>query len=54
MADSHGRRTGGAHPRPTASAREIAVTVSALFEPLTLLHGAAMRNRFMTAPLTSQ
>ncbi|MGW2713444.1 oxidoreductase [Streptomyces sp. NPDC001356] len=30
------------------------MTVSALFEPLTLLHGPAIRNRFMTAPLTSQ
>ncbi len=28
--------------------------VSDLFKPLTLLHGPAMRNRFMLAPLTSQ
>lgn len=28
--------------------------ISALFEPLSLLHGPAMRNRFMLAPLTNQ
>lgn len=30
------------------------MSVSDLFKPLTLLHGPAMRNRFMLAPLTSQ
>ena len=30
------------------------MAVSDLFKPLTLLHGPAMRNRFMMAPLTSQ
>lgn len=30
------------------------MSVSDLFKPLTLLHGPAMRNRFMMAPLTSQ
>jgi 2,4-dienoyl-CoA reductase-like NADH-dependent reductase (Old Yellow Enzyme family) len=30
------------------------MSVSDLFKPLTLLHGAPMRNRFMMAPLTSQ
>lgn len=30
------------------------MSVSDLFEPLTLLHGPAMRNRFMLAPLTNQ
>ncbi|WP_232495556.1 NADH:flavin oxidoreductase [Novosphingobium kaempferiae] len=30
------------------------MSVSYLFEPLTLLHGPAMRNRFMLAPLTNQ
>lgn len=30
------------------------MSVSYLFKPLTLLHGPAMRNRFMLAPLTSQ
>jgi 2,4-dienoyl-CoA reductase-like NADH-dependent reductase (Old Yellow Enzyme family) len=30
------------------------MSVSDLFKPLTLLHGAAMSNRFMLAPLTSQ
>lgn len=30
------------------------MSVSALFEPLSLLHGPAMRNRFMLAPLTNQ
>lgn len=30
------------------------MAVSDLFKPLTLLHGPAMRNRFMLAPLTSQ
>ncbi|WP_329182728.1 NADH:flavin oxidoreductase [Actinacidiphila glaucinigra] len=30
------------------------MTVADLFEPLALLHGPAMRNRFMMAPLTSQ
>lgn len=33
---------------------EIIVSVSDLFKPLTLLHGPAMRNRFMLAPLTNQ
>jgi len=30
------------------------MSVSDLFKPLTLLHGPALRNRFMMAPLTSQ
>lgn len=30
------------------------MSVSDLFKPLTLLHGPAMRNRFMLAPLTNQ
>lgn len=30
------------------------MSVPDLFKPLTLLHGSAMRNRFMMAPLTSQ
>ncbi len=30
------------------------MTVDALFEPLTLAHGPAMKNRFMLAPLTNQ
>nr|WP_294877099.1 NADH:flavin oxidoreductase [uncultured Pedobacter sp.] len=30
------------------------MSVSNLFKPVTLLHGPAMRNRFMMAPLTSQ
>lgn len=30
------------------------MSVSDLFKPLTLLHGPAMRNRFMMAPLTNQ
>jgi len=30
------------------------MSVSDLFKPLTMLHGPAMRNRFMMAPLTSQ
>lgn len=30
------------------------MSVSDLFEPLTLAHGPAMRNRFMLAPLTNQ
>lgn len=30
------------------------MSVADLFEPLTLLHGPAMRNRFMLAPLTNQ
>lgn len=30
------------------------MSVSSLFEPLTLLHGPEMRNRFMLAPLTNQ
>jgi len=30
------------------------MSISNLFKPLTLLHGPAMRNRFMLAPLTSQ
>lgn len=30
------------------------MTVSGLFEPLTLMHGSPMRNRFMLAPLTNQ
>jgi 2,4-dienoyl-CoA reductase-like NADH-dependent reductase (Old Yellow Enzyme family) len=30
------------------------MSVSALFEPLTLAHGPALRNRFMLAPLTNQ
>jgi 2,4-dienoyl-CoA reductase-like NADH-dependent reductase (Old Yellow Enzyme family) len=30
------------------------MSVDDLFEPLTLLHGPAMRNRFMLAPLTNQ
>ncbi len=30
------------------------MSVSELFKPLTFLHGPAMRNRFMLAPLTSQ
>lgn len=30
------------------------MSVSSLFEPLTLLHGPPMRNRFMLAPLTNQ
>ncbi|WP_448096450.1 NADH:flavin oxidoreductase [Luteibacter yeojuensis] len=30
------------------------MTVSDLFKPLTLMHGPAMRNRFMLAPLTNQ
>lgn len=30
------------------------MNTSALFEPMTLLHGPAMRNRFMLAPLTNQ
>ena len=30
------------------------MSVSDLFKPLTLMHGSAMRNRFMLAPLTSQ
>ena len=30
------------------------MAVSDLFKPLPLLHGPAMRNRFMLAPLTNQ
>jgi len=30
------------------------MSISSLFQPLTLLHGAPMRNRFMLAPLTNQ
>lgn len=30
------------------------MSVCDLFKPLTLLHGPAMSNRFMMAPLTSQ
>ncbi|MCO8273837.1 hypothetical protein M1L60_24885 [Actinoplanes sp. TRM 88003] len=30
------------------------MSVQDLFEPLTLLHGPAMRNRFMLAPLVNQ
>lgn len=33
---------------------EPSISVSGLFEPLTLLHGPAMPNRFMLAPLTNQ
>lgn len=29
------------------------MSVSDLFQPLTLLHGQLMRNRFMLAPLTN-
>lgn len=34
--------------------RDFHMSVSDLFKPLSLLHGPAMRNRFMLAPLTNQ